>query len=285
MKPANIPHFDLLPSAKAGVFVRNLHNEVEKGQHDTAAPHRDNHYLLLLATQGSCTFNLDFEEVIVAAPALLLIHPGQVHAILTVEAVGGWALAFEPSLFEVDFLLQLENGLSRPLSLEPHTPLYQQAVAVMGLMENVQVSHPASHVSRAMQGLLMALLQLIAGAIMTNTTEPKTKVNRGAAIEQAFNQLLRRYYKDWKQPAQYADELALSVSHLNDTIKDLTGSSVSAHIQQYAVLEAKRLLYFTNLSVKEIGYAVGYDEPVYFNKLFRKQTGLTPLAFRQKFRD
>lgn len=50
-------------------------------------------------------------------------------------------------------------------------------------------------------------------------------------------------------------------------------------------MEAKRLLYFTDNTVKEIAYEVGYDEPVYFGKLFKKITKLTPLEFRKKFRD
>ncbi|MCZ8216998.1 MAG: helix-turn-helix domain-containing protein, partial [Cyclobacteriaceae bacterium] len=73
--------------------------------------------------------------------------------------------------------------------------------------------------------------------------------------------------------------------HLNDTVKAFTSNSVSTHIQQISILEAKRQLYFTNKSVKEIAYDLGYDEPVYFGKLFKKITNHTPLAFRQQFRD
>ena len=67
-------------------------------------------------------------------------------------------------------------------------------------------------------------------------------------------------------------------------MKALTGFPVSVHIQQASILEAKRLLYFTDKSVKEVSYEVGYDEPVYFGKLFKKVTNLTPLQFRQQFR-
>lgn len=128
-------------------------------------------------------------------------------------------------------------------------------------------------------------MYLIASNFISTSPIENTTENRGSILRDAFNQLLKKYYKTWKQPAQYASELAISVAHLNDTVKELTGYPVSIHIQQASILEAKRQLYFTNKSVKEIGYEVGYDEPVYFGKLFKKITNLTPLAFRQKFRD
>ena len=97
--------------------------------------------------------------------------------------------------------------------------------------------------------------------------------------------LTKEHFKIWKQPAQYAAALSISTAHLNDTVKSLTGSPVSVHIQEASIMEAKRLLYFTANSVKEIAYEVGYEEPVYFGKLFKKVTNLTPLEFRKKFRD
>jgi AraC family transcriptional regulator, transcriptional activator of pobA len=83
----------------------------------------------------------------------------------------------------------------------------------------------------------------------------------------------------------YASALSITVSHLNDTIKELTNFPVSIHIQNASILEAKRLLYFSDNSIKEIGYEIGYDDAVYFGKLFKKITSLTPLQFRQQFRD
>ena len=138
---------------------------------------------------------------------------------------------------------------------------------------------------RTQQTLLLALLSLVAGQLAPEPNAVPAREGRGPQIERAFQQLLRQHFAQWKQPAQYAVALHISVAHLNDMVKSRTGLSVSGHVQQRAILEAKRLLGFTAQSVKEIGYALGYDEPVYFGKLFKKVTGMTPQQFRRQFRD
>lgn len=80
----------------------------------------------------------------------------------------------------------------------------------------------------------------------------------------------------------YAKSLNISTPYLNECVKTATGNSVSYHIQQRVILEAKRLLYHSNKSIKEIAGELGYDDYSYFIRLFVKITGMTPLAFRTK---
>ena len=85
-----------------------------------------------------------------------------------------------------------------------------------------------------------------------------------------------------KSPSEYADKLNLSTAYLNECVKNTTGYSVSYHIQQRVILEAKRLLYYSDKSVKEIAAELGYDDYPYFSRLFTKIAGITALAFRNK---
>jgi AraC-like DNA-binding protein len=80
----------------------------------------------------------------------------------------------------------------------------------------------------------------------------------------------------------YAGSLNISTPYLNECVKTTTGYSVSWHIQQRVVLEAKRLLYHSDKSIKEIAGELGYDDYSYFTRLFVKVSGLTPVAFRNK---
>lgn len=280
-----IRQFELSPLAKAGVFVINMQKSGREEHHDTDIPHRDAHFLLMFATDGKFKLNLDFEELAVQAPAMLFVFPDQVHNILEIDEPQGWAISFDPALIDHDFQLVLEQGFKGPVVLDKQTAFFEQMVILLDLIEKIQSGIADNYTGRTTHSLLAALLSLIAGRIETTTLNQKTKESRGDIIAQKFNQLLKQNYKNWKQPSQYAAELAVSVSHLNDTVKEITGNSVSTHIQQHSIMEAKRLLYFTDMSVKEIGYALGYDEPVYFNKLFKKLTTLTPIQFRLKFRD
>ena len=88
-----------------------------------------------------------------------------------------------------------------------------------------------------------------------------------------------------KSPAEYAKTLNISSAYLNECVKSTTGNSVSYYIQQRIILEAKRLLYHSGKSVKEIAVELGYDDYPYFSRLFSKVTGMTALAFRNKNHD
>lgn len=280
-----MPSYALSPLARAGVLVRDLQQPVLTDEHDSAAPHRDAHYLLAVLTEGELQLNLDFELLALRGPVVALICPGQVHQLLRADHPRGWGISFEPSLLETDFQLVLEQGLSQLYPLDAQTPFYGRVVALLSLLTDCQMGPADAYRGRTLQTLFMGLLSLVAGQLTPDPAAVSAREGRGPQIERVFQQLLRQHYAQWKQPAQYAAALNITVAHLNDTVRALTGASVSAHLQQRAILEAKRLLGFTELSVKEIGYALGYDEPVYFGKLFKKVTGLTPQQFRHQFRD
>jgi AraC family transcriptional regulator, transcriptional activator of pobA len=180
----------------------------------------------------------------------------------------------------------LDKGVKGAITLDGQTAFYRHAKTLMDLIEKLQSEGLSGHRIKAVHSLLHALLGLLAEKLTTQLASSwQSTIGRAAIIEQSFNQLLEQHYRNWKQPAQYAGELHISVAYLYDTIRGVTGTSVSTLIQERAVLEAKRLLYFTDLNVKEIGYEIGYDDPVYFGKLFKKITGLTPLQFRQQYRE
>lgn len=280
----NIQQFELPSDAKAGIIIVNMEDkEVEK--HDISKPHRDDHCQLMFALNGEFKLNIDFENVEFTAPALLCIFPEEVHHIVEVQNPKGWMISFDPSLVNKEVLQLLQNKINNPFLPEKESGFYEQIIILMDLIEKIQADKPNTFTYKSIHNLLNALLSLITGEIVAHLSVEKGKENRSIIIKEAFLKLTKEHFKTWKQPAQYASALSVSVAHLNDTVKSLTGSPVSVHIQEASIMEAKRLLYFTDNSVKEIAYQVGYEEPVYFGKLFKKVTGLTPLEFRKKFRD
>jgi AraC family transcriptional activator of pobA len=281
-----IPSYPLSPLARAGVLVRTLADAAGTATHPSGPAHRDAHYLLVLLTAGELHLTLDFEELTLAAPALLLISPGQVHRLRGAVAPQGWGASFEPSLVNEDSRTLLEQGLRQPLPLGAQSAFQARGEALLALLaECQQEADPAAHLGPALQALLAALLHLVAGVLAPLAASPGEGSTRGEELLAGFHRLLRQHFTTWKQPAQYAAALAVTPSHLNDTVKALSGHPVSQHLQARTILEAKRLLYHTDQPVKQIGYALGYDEPVYFGKLFKKVTGLTPQQFRHTIRE
>ncbi|EDM36929.1 transcriptional regulator, AraC family protein [Pedobacter sp. BAL39] len=281
----NIFKFPISPLAKAGMLIKNMKVSGHAAEHDHSKPHRDDHYLLMIATAGQFVINIDFENNIMKGPAMVLVLPGQVHHVVSASKPMGWGISIDPTLVDKEFQLILEKGFRKPLSLDKESDFHGHVITLMEQLEKLQTSPVNVYAVRASHSLLDALIGLIAGEIASIDTGGKSKTNRAAIIEQSFMQLLKIHYKEWKHPARYAEELHISVAHLYDTIKNITGDSVSTYIQQYCILEAKRLLCFSKMTAREISYQLGYEEPVYFGKLFKKVTGLTPLQFRQQYRD
>ncbi len=279
-----IKQYELSSQAKAGVIIVNMENK-EVGEHDISKPHRDNHCQLMLAINGQFKLNIDFENVEFIQPAILFVFPEEVHHIIEVKDPKGWMISFDPSLVNKEVLQLLENKITNPLLLERGSVFYQQLIILMDLIEKVQSQNTNHYIQKSIHALLNSFLSLIAGKLVSDLPINKEKENRSIIIKETFIKLTKEHFKTWKHPAQYASALSVSSAHLNDTVKLLTGSPVSAHIQEASIMEAKRLLYFTDNTVKEIAYEVGYDEPVYFGKLFKKITHLTPIEFRKKFRD
>lgn len=283
-KNLDIKQYELSPQAKAGIVIVNMKDR-EAEEHDVSKPHRDDHCQLMLALGGNFKLNIDFETIEFNAPALLFVFPEQVHQVIEVKDPKGWMISFDPSLIDKEVLTLLEHQFSNPFLLQRKSVFLQQLIILIDFIEKVQLENTNYYLQKTVSSLLNALLSFVAGELIANLPMIKGKEKRSIIIKENFIKLTKEHFKTWKQPAKYASALSISTSHLNDTVKSLTGSSVSAHIQEVSMLEAKRLLYFTDNAVKEIAYEVGYDEPVYFGKLFKKITKLTPLEFRKKFRD
>ena len=77
-----------------------------------------------------------------------------------------------------------------------------------------------------------------------------------------------------------ASQLAMSTHYLSDLLRNLTGLNTQQHIHAHLIERAKNLLLTTNLSVSEIAYALGFEYPQYFSRLFKSKTGQTPVEFR-----
>ncbi|HSC37155.1 MAG TPA: AraC family transcriptional regulator [Chitinophagaceae bacterium] len=107
-------------------------------------------------------------------------------------------------------------------------------------------------------------------------------------ITSVFTELLERQFPI-ESPSQrfclrsasdFAERLSVHVNHLNRAIRKTTGKTTTAHIAERLASEARALLRHTDWNVAEIGYSLGFEEPAHFNNFFKKQTRLTPTAYR-----
>ena len=96
-----------------------------------------------------------------------------------------------------------------------------------------------------------------------------------------FRQLLEQEYKQLHTVQEYANLLNVSVRSLSNSVNECSGKSPLIFINNRIILEAKRLVRYSDLMIKEIAYMLGYDDPSYFVKHFKRHTGYLPSDFRE----
>ncbi len=118
----------------------------------------------------------------------------------------------------------------------------------------------------------------------------KENVEQGTSrIYMQFDRLLQQqfpldspnYPLQLKSPADFAKRLHVHVNHLNHSIKAETGKTTNSLIKEKIFQEAQLLLKYTDWDIAEVGYALGFEEPAYFNTFFKKYKQTTPLQFRK----
>ena len=95
-----------------------------------------------------------------------------------------------------------------------------------------------------------------------------------------FRRMVEKEYHHLHTVQEYADRLNVAVRTLNKSVNECSGKSPLAFINERIILEAKRMAKYTNMMIKEIAASLGYDDPSYFVKLFKRQTGFLPSEFR-----
>lgn len=280
MKSRQIPLNQQHARAISGIDIYHV------SQEDPAiyeiAEHRDDYYILAIATSGESILRCDMVDLTLKTGSILLIRPFQVHAIARTDMKSsGWMFTIAPFLMPAHCAVLFQQ-LSIPeqsieLSAAAHKSLTDTAALLQQafLEENPQQKY-------IMKGLFDALINRVAALLHTSARhEPQSQAQVLAA---QFKNLLADQTV-WRTPAYFAEKLHVTTAHLNDCVKTTSGFPLTYWLQHTLILEAKRQLYYTDKSTQQIAYDLGFSDPAYFSRLFRKVATETPLAFRRKFRE
>jgi AraC-like DNA-binding protein len=245
--------------------------------------HRHDRHSFFLLESGTVHIDIDFKKHKINAPSVVYMHPDQVHLITEFDnvTVSSWSINNES--LNPDYLKLLEAITpTQPLALSEKTfSILSEAVSLI-IKFSERKTDKLYH--SLVKDSCNALIALVISQFLA-ADKPTDKLSRFDAVTKAFRNLLDHNYTTVKRPTDYAQQLNISTAYLNECVKNATGYSVSHHIQQRVVLEAKRLLYHSDKSVKEIAADLGYDDYPYFSRLFTKVAGMSALAFRNKNRD
>ena len=132
-----------------------------------------------------------------------------------------------------------------------------------------------------MQSVLKIFLLMADRIRKTSTLNQKPVKYQNEFIQ--FQTLLQTHILEERKVKYYADALNMSSKKLNRICQEVVNQPAKSYINDMHILEIKRLLMNTSLSIKEIAFKSGFHEPTNFVKYFKKSANLTPLAFRNQF--
>jgi AraC family transcriptional regulator, transcriptional activator of pobA len=245
--------------------------------------HRHDFHSFFFLENGTVHIDIDFYKYKIKSPSIIYMHPNQVHLIHAFENVTVSSCSINNENLNPEYLKLLE-------SITPTKPLLlkNEALSIISEAISLCIKFSERKNDTLYHSMLKDSCNALVGLIISQYTEgtkPADKLSRFETVTKSFNEILERNYSTTKRPTEYAEKLNISTSYLNECVKHTTGYSVSHHIQQRVILEAKRLLYHSHKSVKEIATDLGFDDYPYFSRLFTKVTGMTALAFRNKNHD
>ncbi len=271
---------------KASFRIDKMEDSYENRQNASKAPRQHDFYTIILTKKARGKHIIDFKSYDLTGNQVYFIRPYQVHQLIEEEKPRGFIISFTnhflaknniAACFIDDLSLFNDFGENPPLMLNAaeSEKLAEYASEIWSLAKTeIQFKEEA-------MGALLKLFLIRCHNLCSLTPEKTAGRGPENSILKLFKNLVREHYSKWHSTGDYAEKLNITPDHLNRVVKSLTGKTAKEHIQDQIILEAKRLIYFTDLTSKEIGYKLGFSEPAHFSAFFKNCTGVSPSKFRE----
>ena len=244
-------------------------------------------HIKVLFIPKKAIIQVDFEEFNLETDALLFINPKVI--LKPCETIDGQLIHFNRDFYCIEIHDQevacdgilYNNVFEIPFIALDDT----QSEEIQKIF--LEIQSEMSHEDASTEEMLRTLLKII---ILKSTRIWKQQHQLSAGNQQPdvqflrkFSQLVERHYKTHHQVADYAELLFITPKNLSKKIGLISKSTPNEIIKRRIILESKRLLAHTAMTVKEIAYSLNYDDDAYFIRFFTKSTGISPVSFRKEF--
>ena len=275
--------FGSSPFLENGIFVEAF-EECVSIRHKRMEVHRHD-YVELFLLQGRGSVLVDFENCPLSGRSLIVIGPGRVHA-WQANAMTGLYIAFTQEFFDgagpppstlFDYPFMFADELSSVIHLKPN-----QGGQAQGLFRDInsEFEKPEKLAVEMIRGQLRLLMVHLARLYAARSPALFAAVS----LVRRFRQAVERSFRASTSVRDYAQSLGVTTSHLNESLRLETGSTAGELIRTRLLLEAKRLLLHSELTMAEIGYELGFEDPSYFSRFIRRELKTSPAELRSLIR-
>lgn len=256
-----------------------LFNELH-GERSIDLPHKHDFFIINIFQKGSGTHVIDFVSYQIKDHQIHLVFPDQVHQWYIEKGTVGYQLMISRAWFE------------KLLSSLRFSALFYQNYPVVDLSEDIfqSVLYEFQSIQKEMQAekIFWEMIQKrceIISLLISKSVEKAFKdyeAFHNSPVISKYLSLIDLNFKKERSVSFYAEKLHISANYLNIISKKSLHTSASSLIQNRILLEAKRLLKVSEMSVKDIVYDLGFYDHASFSKFFKSNTGMTPSQFKEK---
>ncbi len=250
--------------------------------------HRVKYYKILIITNGIGQHNIDFKKHDFSTGIFVFTAKNQVQSYDFKPGNSGYIITFSESF--LNETIRTHKGLSKTWLYNFHFNKPTVQVVAKEQEYFVTLTERIFQEFNKKDGLvddeiIQALLNLL---LLNSERIKKEELLKSSNLDYcniffSFKNLVETKYSATRNATYYADELKISYKHLNNICKQFIKKTAKQFIDDFIVLEAKRCLLTSNMSVKEITKHTGFDESTNFVKYFKKHTKLSPVQFRNRY--
>ena len=240
---------------------------------------------VLWVWQGSVHALLDETRIQSDGPLALVVPPGVAHAFRFAPHTEGYVLTFDASLLAEQDGSTIGTALHTLFATPAALPLPVQEAATAHLHQLWQTLHAEAHHPTTAHPAPVPLW--LACSVLWHLAQwrarfdgPPRQQGRHALYTRWLVLVEQHYSQHWPIP-RYADQLGLSAERLNRLVRAETGHSAQHIVHTRLVREACRLLVHVQAPVSQLAFDLGFSDPAYFSRFFKRHTGQTPAAYRQ----
>jgi len=271
-----IPIHDSEITKKKTIIVKRLGHLTE---YDFTEAHRHHYFEFFYFVHGGGEHFIDFVPFPINNHSVHIVGPGQVHQMKRALDSEGYVFLFELSSLEVPKLVEqflFEHACLDARELPASYKL--TAPAASWFQDAIQTIQPLTESTDPLDRLkIQSVLQILC----TSCLEKRDSKQLPSSDYLQFRELLKEQIGQLKKVKEYAEKLGVSERSLNEMVKAHTGLNASSIIYKQITMESKRLLR-TGMTVKEVAYALNFDDPSHFSKFFKSQTNLSPSEYRDQ---
>lgn len=282
-----MPQLPILRSSQLtdfGVYLKTVASQTSASSDRYAFSHTDDYYFFGFIEEGRCRLNIDFKEYTFEKGSLAIIRPGQVHRIIDACNLSANFMIIDSVLINREEKRILEQYGRQEIRLSNISELKQLLSILAHRLSCTENSFSKPIVQRLTTVIIGMVVRDVSDTTETQS-ELQGNINRYKEIAWEFRDLLESNIRTNRAPSFYAERLNITVAYLNEAVNAVWGTSVSRHIQDEIILQAKRQLVYTTASVKEIAQGLGFDDYSYFTRLFTKVAGAFPTLFRKNYHE